>query len=44
MDKKYIQALWLQQDVQGTIRNNYDNTPVENGRDRIWTWHKKALG
>ena len=28
MDKKYMQALRLKQDVQGTIMINYDNTPV----------------
>ena len=35
MDKKYMQALRLKRDVQGTIKINYDNTPVGNGRHRI---------
>ena len=33
--KKYMQELWMKRDVQGMIRINYDNTPVENGRHRI---------
>ena len=32
MAKKYMQALRLKQDVLGTIKINYDNTPVGNGR------------
>ena len=28
MDKNYKQALRLERDVQGTIKINYDNTPV----------------
>ena len=31
MDKKYMQALRYKGDVQGAIRINYDNTPVEEG-------------
>ena len=42
MDKKYMQALRLKRDVQGMIKNNYDNTPVENGRDRMWTWQNES--
>ena len=29
MAKKYTQGLRLKRDVQGTIRINYDNTPVK---------------
>jgi len=32
MDKNYMQALRLKRDVQGTIKINYDNTPVGKGR------------
>ena len=35
MDKKYMQALRLKRDVQGTIKINYDNSPVGNGRHRM---------
>ena len=28
MDEKYMQALRLKRDVQGTIMINYDNAPV----------------
>jgi len=35
MDKKYMQALRLKRDVQGTIKIKYNNTPVGNGRHRI---------
>ena len=31
MDKKYMQALRLKRDVQGTRKNNFGNTPVHKG-------------
>ena len=34
-NKRIRAALQLKRDVQGTIKINYDNTPVGNGRHRI---------
>ena len=31
MNEKYMQALRLKRDVQGTIMTNYDKTPVRRG-------------
>ena len=45
MGKKYMQALQLKRDVQGTIKINYDNTPVGKMKGKEYELGKmKALG
>ena len=43
MDEKYMQALRLKRDVQGTIMIKYDNAPVGKWKGgTIWTWQNES--